>query len=122
MGDVTIADYWGIEKVHPEFYDENGVSAVIVNTEKGKNFFDSIKNKMEYIKTDIEEIKIRNNNLNEPTKRNKERDNIYDGIDDIEFGKYSKKKLNFKKEYKDILKNMIPVYIKKELKKYVKNK
>lgn len=122
MGDITIGDYWGIEKIHPEFYDENGVSAVIVNTEKGKKFFSTVKNKIEYIETDIEKIKIKNNNLKEPTKRKVDRNCIYDGIDDIEFGKYSKKKLNFKKEYKDILKNMIPVYIKKELKKYVKNK
>lgn len=37
VGDITLADYWGIQKFHPEFFDENGVSLVLVNTEKGKN-------------------------------------------------------------------------------------
>lgn len=29
-GDITIADYWGIEKVAPEFDDNKGVSLVLV--------------------------------------------------------------------------------------------
>ena len=33
--DITIADFWGIEKVNPDFLDENGVSLVIINNEKG---------------------------------------------------------------------------------------
>lgn len=35
-GDITIADYWGIEKVAPEFDDNKGVSLVLVNNEAGK--------------------------------------------------------------------------------------
>ena len=40
--DITLGDYWGIEKQHPELlgkggWDENrGISCVIVNTDKGK--------------------------------------------------------------------------------------
>lgn len=33
--DLTIADYWGIDKIHPSFYDRNGVSLVLANTENG---------------------------------------------------------------------------------------
>lgn len=35
-GDVTIGDFWGIQKKKPEIYDELGVSLVICNTKKGK--------------------------------------------------------------------------------------
>ncbi|MBQ4600629.1 MAG: Coenzyme F420 hydrogenase/dehydrogenase, beta subunit C-terminal domain [Oscillospiraceae bacterium] len=35
-GDITLGDFWGIEKVLPECYDDRGVSAVLVNTEKGR--------------------------------------------------------------------------------------
>jgi hypothetical protein len=38
--DITIADYWGIQKVLPEFYDKNGISLVMVNTDKGKAIYD----------------------------------------------------------------------------------
>lgn len=39
VGDITIGDYWGVENVHPDFYDERGVSAVLLNTAKGEIFF-----------------------------------------------------------------------------------
>lgn len=33
--DITLGDYWGIEAAHPEFFDDMGVSLVIVHTSKG---------------------------------------------------------------------------------------
>lgn len=42
--DITIGDYWGVDVVKPEFYDKYGVSLVILQNEKGKNYFDRIKN------------------------------------------------------------------------------
>lgn len=35
--DITLADYWGINSLMPELDDDRGVSAIIVNTEKGQN-------------------------------------------------------------------------------------
>lgn len=40
--DITLGDYWGIEKVFPEFDDDKGCSLVLVNTLKGKDFCDKI--------------------------------------------------------------------------------
>lgn len=40
--DITLADYWGIQYVFPDFDDDKGVSAVIVNTDKGEKAFESI--------------------------------------------------------------------------------
>ena len=33
--DITIGDFWGIEKVMPEINDDKGMSVVMMNTEKG---------------------------------------------------------------------------------------
>lgn len=33
--DITIADFWGIQKVHPDMDDDRGTSLVLVNTDKG---------------------------------------------------------------------------------------
>lgn len=33
--DITVADFWGIRRMHPEWYDRKGTSAVLVNTKKG---------------------------------------------------------------------------------------
>ena len=32
QSDITIADYWGINKLHPEMDDDKGTSMVFVNT------------------------------------------------------------------------------------------
>lgn len=34
--DLIIGDFWGVENIHPEMYDNKGCSFVVVNSEKGK--------------------------------------------------------------------------------------
>ena len=41
-GDLTIGDYWGIEIKRPDLLHKEGLSMVLVNTELGKKFFDSL--------------------------------------------------------------------------------
>jgi coenzyme F420-reducing hydrogenase beta subunit len=41
--DITIGDYWGIEKHLSEFADNLGVSLVMCNKEKGANLFESLE-------------------------------------------------------------------------------
>lgn len=38
--DITIGDYWGVEKHHKELVDKLGVSLVIVNSKKGQDLLD----------------------------------------------------------------------------------
>ena len=45
-GDITIADYWGIEKVATEFDDNKGVSLVMVNTDKGEKILGMCKERL----------------------------------------------------------------------------
>lgn len=37
--DLTIADYWGIDKLMPEFDDDKGVGLVLLNTKRGEDVF-----------------------------------------------------------------------------------
>lgn len=55
VGDISIADYWGINNINPEFNDNNGISLVIINTEKGLELFNKIKDDIYFIKTNIED-------------------------------------------------------------------
>lgn len=41
-GDITLGDFWGIEKHFLEFDDNKGVSLIMCNTEKGKKIFSEI--------------------------------------------------------------------------------
>lgn len=51
--DLTIADYWWIHQVRPDFMDTKGISLVYVASERGKEFFESCN--IEYIHTDSAE-------------------------------------------------------------------
>lgn len=35
--DITLADYWGIEQIHPQLNDNKGTSALLVNTKQGED-------------------------------------------------------------------------------------
>ena len=53
--DITIGDFWGWQKVDPEFNaDDKGVSLVLINTLKGQKLFEKIKADIYYIQTDTE--------------------------------------------------------------------
>ena len=54
-GDITIADYWGIEKAASDFDDNKGVSLVLINNEKGKEVFDAIKGRVKWQETRLED-------------------------------------------------------------------
>lgn len=40
--DITIGDFWGIEKSNPTFCDSKGVSLVLLNTQAGRDLFSKI--------------------------------------------------------------------------------
>lgn len=54
-GDITIADYWGIEKAAPEFDDNKGISLVLLNNEAGKRVFEKTKENLVWKKTRLED-------------------------------------------------------------------
>lgn len=56
--DLTIADFWGIKKFHPDFDDNDGVGLVFVNTPSGESLFDSLD--FEKISCAYEEAVLKN--------------------------------------------------------------
>lgn len=46
IADITLADFWGVDKIDPAIDGNLGTSMILVNTEKGQRYFDAIKNKM----------------------------------------------------------------------------
>ena len=41
--DIMLADFWGVDKILPQMFDDKGTSLVLVYSEKGKALFDSVK-------------------------------------------------------------------------------
>jgi hypothetical protein len=41
--DITLGDYWGIKYISHDFYDNNGISLVMITSQKGKDIYDTLK-------------------------------------------------------------------------------
>lgn len=117
VGDITIGDYWGIEKEHPEFYSTKGVSCFLVNSEKGMRLWNLIKSEFYFLESTFEQVARANHNLSHPTKRTSRRDSIYLHIDDMDVNEYFATQLaipfNLKARVKLLLPKWLKIWIKK---------
>lgn len=79
IGDITLADFWGIGKKVPFNYEtKNGISCVLINTEKGQALMQSVKEKVEMEARSIEEaIEGGNENLYKPSGMPPGRETFY---------------------------------------------
>ena len=74
IGDITIGDFWGLQDTD-KFPDEikDGISVVLPNTEKGKQFISEIKEYVNIVPRPIEEAVKGNAQLRRPSKTNNRR-------------------------------------------------
>lgn len=52
VSDMTIGDFWGWEKFYKEWNDNKGVSLLLVNSLRGEMFFNLLKTKVNFFKSD----------------------------------------------------------------------
>jgi coenzyme F420-reducing hydrogenase beta subunit len=71
VGDITLGDYWGIQRVHPDFYDERGVSLCIINTPKGRQLFQKNISYLNVLETTFEKCvqPVFNNKISKSPKK-----------------------------------------------------
>ncbi len=77
VSDFTFADYWSVEKFHPELKNISGVSILTFNTAKGLSYKERIEWEMILVRSRTEWIKRVNVNLNRPAERPASRDTVY---------------------------------------------
>lgn len=58
--DITIADFWGIQKSHPEFDDDKGVSVIFIHSDKGESILNKLSTSVDYIETSFAEATFSN--------------------------------------------------------------
>lgn len=51
--DITIGDYWHIEKALPDFYDPDGVSLFLIHTDRGIRLFEQIRKNLDCRRSDV---------------------------------------------------------------------
>lgn len=74
--DITIADFWGIEKKMPDFDDNIGVSLVLVNSNKGMELFDNVKSQIIYRESNTDDCM--QYNLYSPTPSSAKRQQFWE--------------------------------------------
>lgn len=76
ISDITIGDFWGIEKIDKNFDDKKGVSLVIINSQKGEDIFNEISNKFDLLLINNKEDCLQNN-LKKPCDIPKEYESVW---------------------------------------------
>ena len=125
MGDLTLGDFWGIEIVQPELLKGNGgpldekegISCLIVNTEKGQNLLRQSQN-IRVLDSTFEKAQRYNGQLRSPSQLKPERETVLAlyraGYEKVE--KWYKRRLAVVKARRSIRK-AIPRPVKKVLRR-----
>lgn len=112
QGDITLSDFWGIDKVDKEFALNNnnlGVSGILINNKKGEVLFEGIKENVIYKEQDFKMLEKYNPRIS----NGKYDDKFKKAKDDFKNMNY-KYTFDRKKEIKDfILNNKISRGVKK---------
>ena len=65
--DITLADFWDRGRNFPDVNKDNkGESLLLINTEKGREIFDAVKDRLDYFQTTTD--KVMQTHLREPSK------------------------------------------------------
>lgn len=130
--DITIGDFWGVERTDSEFgADNKGCSLVLCNTEKGKKIFEIVKHQMNTINAQL--INVMQHNLYKPALLPKYRIDLENDYSKLGFEKTMKKygllgikkliiveKKQTKHFVKKVIKKIFGEKLSHKLKKYVK--
>lgn len=101
MADITIADYWGIEKVDKNLDMNIGTSMMLLNSNKGIAYFEKIKDKLEYRETPFESILEGNIALRVPIEPAKiDRRSFFEDLDSHDFDYVTQKYFPLRKSKK----------------------
>ncbi len=119
-GDITIGDFWGIEREYPAYAHDGGVSAVLVNNEKGEALWEQASALMVSHEVDVESIRRNQGNLNHPTKRTAVRDEIYRDVAENGFDHAAKTYMKSPDYIIDLIKDKIPGRVRQNLKRAIR--
>lgn len=113
IADITIADYWGIEKVDKNLDNNIGTSMILLNSKKGEVYFELIKDKLEWEYTKFEFILPGNIALIKPIEPAEiNREQFFKDLDKGTFDDVVQKYFPFKKEQNISFKEKIRRFIK----------
>ena len=89
--DITLADFWGIEKLDKSMDQDRGTSLVMVNSDKGMRLFESIKDKIEWRQFTMADARMGNPAMEDSLKSAKpNRKQFFEALDKKPFEEVAK--------------------------------
>ena len=90
--DITLGDFWGIEKFDPSMNQDIGTSLVMINSEKGNAFFKHLGDAIVVKSFNMAQASAENPAMNKSLiPANKDREAFFEDIDHLPFEKVAKK-------------------------------
>ena len=77
VSDITVADFWGIDKIIPKMDDDKGISLVVLHNKKGENLFNKVKNKLIFNEVKLENSIQYNKAMISSVKDNEKRKDFF---------------------------------------------
>jgi acetyltransferase-like isoleucine patch superfamily enzyme/coenzyme F420-reducing hydrogenase beta subunit len=110
LSDITLADYWGIEKLNTSLDKDLGTSLVLVNSKKGQAYFDFIKQKINCIQTPFKSMISVNSSITKSLSMPSiNRKQFFEDLDIMSFAQIAHKYFTEKETYKTKLKRFIRI-------------
>lgn len=93
IADITIGDFWGAERYVGKEYDHNlGTSCILINSQKGLEFYESTRSKFRDKEIRFEDVLVSNKALVESLSRPTfDRGKMYEDLSNMQFGEFAKK-------------------------------
>lgn len=89
--DITLADFWGIDNINSKLDNDHGTSLVILNSEKGKCFLESIGSRIFSQACTLEDASAGNPCLTRSVEKKAGRDAFFRDLDLLSFAQLGKK-------------------------------
>lgn len=109
MSDITLADFWGIEKISKAMEKDLGTSLVMINSAKGQAFFEKVKSKINFLPVELKDAEAGNGALNKPLSTPKvDRAEFFHDLDKMTFAEIADKYINSEPlSSREIIKNIL---------------
>ncbi len=116
VGDITIGDFWGIDKIDKTMDDNKGTSVVLLNNSKAEEIFNEIKINLKYKEVDIKSAFKYNHK--KPSVPDINRERFFKELDVTEFDILIDRYMRTDK-LKTKIGKYIPKFIKEKIKKII---
>ncbi|MCX7049932.1 MAG: Coenzyme F420 hydrogenase/dehydrogenase, beta subunit C-terminal domain, partial [Candidatus Sumerlaeota bacterium] len=118
QADITLADFWGIDDLHPELDNDCGTSAVLLNSQKGKELFQSAEETIISQECLLRDVAADNRAISQSIEHAHDRERFFSDIDNMPFAKvadkhcprislFSRLKLRIPARYRDVARRVL---------------